>query len=160
MNTLHALTLAELASGLARGDFSSREITEALLTRIRRHEALNAFITVIEDGALAAADAADAALARGSAGPLCGLPIVHKDLFCTAGVRTTCGSRMLDNFVSPYDAAVVERIASAGAVMLGKSNMDEFAMGSSSETSYYGPVINPWDLPQHVRAQCHGLWNR
>jgi aspartyl-tRNA(Asn)/glutamyl-tRNA(Gln) amidotransferase subunit A len=145
-NSLHSLTLAELASGMARGDFSSRDVTEALLRRINANVALNAFITITEDEALAAADRADAARASGNAGPLCGLPLVHKDLFCTEGVRTTCGSHILDNFVSPYDATVVQRLAQAGAVMLGKTNMDEFAMGSSNETSFFGPVKNPWDL--------------
>jgi aspartyl-tRNA(Asn)/glutamyl-tRNA(Gln) amidotransferase subunit A len=146
LENLHTLTLAELASGMQGGDFSSREATETMLARIKRHESLNAFITVTEDGALRAADRADQARARGNAGSLCGLPIVHKDLFCTSGVRTTCGSRILDNFISPYSATVVERMAEAGAVMLGKTNMDEFAMGSSNETSYFGPVKNPWDL--------------
>jgi aspartyl-tRNA(Asn)/glutamyl-tRNA(Gln) amidotransferase subunit A len=145
-NSLHLLTLAELARGMARGDFSSRDVTETLLNRINANTALNAFITITEDEALAAADRADAARASGNAGPLCGLPLVHKDLFCTAGVRTTCGSHILDNFVSPYDATVVQRLAQAGVVMLGKTNMDEFAMGSSNETSFFGPVKNPWDL--------------
>jgi aspartyl-tRNA(Asn)/glutamyl-tRNA(Gln) amidotransferase subunit A len=140
-------TLAELATGLANGDFSARELTEALLERIdATRDSLNAFITVTPDLALEQADMADRRLANGEGGPLNGLPIVHKDLFCTRGVLTTCGSRILDNFVSPYDATVVERLAAAGAVMLGKSNMDEFAMGSSNETSYFGPVKNPWDL--------------
>jgi len=143
---LHRLTLAEIAGGLSAGDFSSRELTEALLARIDAHQdTLNAFITVTADLALEQADAADKQRAGGGAGPLNGLPIVHKDLFCTKGVLTTCGSRILDNFVSPYDATVVERLARAGAVMLGKTNMDEFAMGSSNETSYYGPVANPWN---------------
>ena len=144
--SLHQMTLAELAAGMAAGEFSSRELTTALLARIGENEALNAFVTVTAEGALAAADAADAARAAGNAGALCGLPVVHKDLFCTAGVRTTCGSRILEDFVSPYSATVVARMASAGAVMLGKSNMDEFAMGSSNETSYFGDVHNPWDL--------------
>ena len=144
--TLHQDTLAELASGLASGEYSSRELTEALLGRIESHgTSLNAFITVTADLALAQADRADAARASGSAGALNGLPIVHKDLFCTKGVLTTCGSNILGGFVSPYDATVVERMESAGAVMLGKTNMDEFAMGSSNETSFYGPVTNPWN---------------
>ena len=143
---IHQRTLAGLAKGLANGEFSSRELTEALLARIDdQGSMLNAFITVTGDAALEQADSADQARAAGDAGPLGGLPIVHKDLFCTQGVLTTCGSRILDNFVSPYDAAVVERLAAAGAVMLGKTNMDEFAMGSSNETSYFGPVNNPWD---------------
>jgi aspartyl-tRNA(Asn)/glutamyl-tRNA(Gln) amidotransferase subunit A len=145
-DSLHASTLAELASGMAAGEYTSRDITETLLQRIHASAGLNAFITVTEDQALVAADRADTARSSGNAGPLCGLPIIHKDLFCTAGVRTTCGSRILDNFVSPYDATVVARLAQAGAVMLGKSNMDEFAMGSSNESSYFGPVKNPWDL--------------
>ena len=143
---LHQLTLAELARGLAAGDYSSRELTEALLGRIDAHrETLNAFITVTADAALAQADLVDKQRAAGDVGPLNGLPIVHKDLFCTKGVLTTCGSRILGNFVSPYDATVVERISAAGAVLLGKTNMDEFAMGSSNETSYFGPVTNPWN---------------
>jgi aspartyl-tRNA(Asn)/glutamyl-tRNA(Gln) amidotransferase subunit A len=122
-------------------------LTQALLERIAAHDAkLNALITVTGDAALAAAARADADRAAGNTGPLNGLPVIHKDIFCTQGVKTSCGSKMLDNFVSPYDATVVERMAAAGAVMLGKSNMDEFAMGSSNETSYYGPVHNPWDL--------------
>ncbi len=144
---LHNQTLAQLATGLEQGEYTSVEITEALLGRIAELDsALNAFITVTGDAALDAAKAADAARAAGKAGPLCGLPIAHKDIFCTRDVLTTCGSRMLENFVSPYDATVVERLAAAGAVVLGKTNMDEFAMGSSNETSYYGPVRNPWDL--------------
>ena len=143
----HARTLTGLAAGLAAGEFTSVELTQALLSRIEAHDgALNAFVTVTADAALAAAARADEARAAGTGGPLNGLPIVHKDIFCTAGVRTTCGSRMLENFISPYDATVVERLAAAGAVVLGKTNMDEFAMGSSNETSYFGPVHNPWDL--------------
>lgn len=144
-NSLHLLTLSELARGMDAGDYSSREVTEAMLGRLAQHESLNAMITVTADLALAAADQADTDRANGSVGALCGLPVVHKDLFCTAGVRTSCGSSMLDKFVSPYDATVVERMANAGAVMLGKTNMDEFAMGSSNETSFYGDVRNPWD---------------
>ena len=145
--TLHALTLAELRSGLEQGEFTAVEITEALLGRIAAHdESLNAFITITGDAALDAARESGERRAAGNARALDGLPIVHKDIFCTAGVKTSCGSHMLDNFVSPYDATVVTRLANAGAVMLGKANMDEFAMGSSNETSYFGPVKNPWDL--------------
>ena len=145
-DALHERTLAELSRGLRAGEFSSRELTESLLARVEAHGAkLNAFISVVAEQALAAADDSDAARKNGNAGPLNGLPIVHKDLFCTRGVLTSCGSRILDNFVSPYDATVVAKLADAGAIMLGKTNMDEFAMGSSNETSYFGPVGNPWD---------------
>ena len=145
-DTLHERTLTELSRALRDREFSSRELTEYMLQRIDKHqERLNAFITVTADVALQRADAADKARANGDRGLLNGLPIVHKDLFCTKGTLTTCGSHILGNFVSPYDATVVERINAAGAVMLGKTNMDEFAMGSSNETSYYGPVRNPWN---------------
>lgn len=144
-DALHQMTLAELHAGLAARDFSAAELTDALLDRIAgAGESLNAFITITADQAREHAARADAAIADGSAGPLTGLPIVHKDLFCTRDVRTTCASRILENFVSPYDAAVVERLQAAGAISLGKTNMDEFAMGSSNETSYFGPVRNPW----------------
>ena len=144
---LHTQTLTELAAGLTQGDFTSVEVTQALLDRIAAHnDKLNAFITVTADEALAAAARADAARAAGSAGVFNGLPIIHKDIFCTRDVKTTCGSRMLENFISPYDATVVAKLQDAGAVVLGKANMDEFAMGSSNETSYFGPVHNPWDL--------------
>ena len=147
MTDLHTKSLTELAAGLESGDFSSVELTQSLLDRVARHdEALNAFVTVTGEQALAAAAKADADRASGHAGVLNGLPIIHKDIFCTRGVKTTCGSRMLDNFISPYDATIVERIAAAGAVVLGKANRDEFAMGSSNSTSYFGPVKNPWDL--------------
>src|ERR1700747_768172 len=146
MSELHHIGVAGAAAGLRARRFSSVELTEAFLKRIERsQEALNAFISVTRAQALRDAAAADRALAAGSGGALTGVPIAHKDLFCTQGVRTTCGSRMLDNFVSPYDATVVAKLRRAGAVMLGKTNMDEFAMGSSNETSYYGPVRNPWD---------------
>lgn len=144
---MHAQTLTELAAGLEKGDFTSVELTQALLDRIAAHnDKLNAFITVTADEALAAATRADTARSKGGGGVLNGLPIIHKDIFCTRGIKTTCGSKMLDNFISPYDATVVERLADAGAVVLGKANMDEFAMGSSNETSYFGPVRNPWNL--------------
>ncbi len=144
---MHKKTVAEISRSLKAGEFSSVEITRHLLSRIDSLDKnLNSFITVTADLALAAAAAADKRIASGDAGPLTGVPIAHKDIFCTDGVRTSCGSRMLDNFVSPYDATVVARLKVAGMVMLGKTNMDEFAMGSSNETSFYGPVRNPWDL--------------
>jgi len=143
---LHNLFIGELADRLGRREISSVELTRHFLSRIERlNPALNAFITLTGDRALADAAAADARLGKGERGPLLGIPLIHKDIFCTDGVKTTCGSRMLDNFVAPYDATVVARLKGAGTVMLGKSNMDEFAMGSSNETSYYGPVKNPWD---------------
>jgi aspartyl-tRNA(Asn)/glutamyl-tRNA(Gln) amidotransferase subunit A len=139
-------TLTQLAAGLKARKFSSVELVTALLARVERAQgSLNAFISVTREQALAAAAAADRALSAGSGGALTGVPIAHKDIFCTQGVRTTCGSRMLENFISPYDATVVAKHKDAGAVMLGKTNMDEFAMGSSNETSYFGPVRNPWD---------------
>ncbi len=144
--SFHTASIADLSKGLAAGTYSSVELTRYFLARIQRfNEGLNAFITVTEEQALAAAAAADAQRAAGQAGRLTGVPIAHKDIFCTAGVRTSCGSRMLDNFIAPYDATVVARMAAAGIVSLGKTNMDEFAMGSSNETSWYGPVRNPWD---------------
>jgi aspartyl-tRNA(Asn)/glutamyl-tRNA(Gln) amidotransferase subunit A len=144
---MHTFTLAELAKKLRAKEFSVTELTRGLLARVEAAQPrLNAFITVTSEQALAQAAAADQALASGRAGPLTGLPLAHKDIFCTRGVRTSCGSRMLDNFVSPYDATVVEKLAAAGMVTLGKTNMDEFAMGSSNETSWYGPVRNPWDV--------------
>ncbi|MGE4534060.1 Asp-tRNA(Asn)/Glu-tRNA(Gln) amidotransferase subunit GatA [Halomonas sp.] len=143
---MHDKTLTELAAGLAAGEFTSRELTEHLLARIERLDGtLNSFITVTAEQALAAADAADAARARGEAGALTGVPVAIKDLFCTEGVLTTAGSRMLADFVSPYDASVVERLKAAGTVSLGKLNLDEFAMGSSNENSAFGAVKNPWD---------------
>jgi len=139
-------TLAEISRALENRDISSVEITKAYLNRIAQENAdLNAFITVTEDLAMAQAEAADKKRSEGSAGAFTGIPIAHKDLFCTNGIRTSCGSKMLDNFIAPYNATVVERFNNAGAVTLGKTNMDEFAMGSSNETSFYGPVKNPWD---------------
>ena len=139
-------TVTQLAADLRARKISSVELVRACLARIEASQpALNAFVTITADQALEQAEAADRELAAGRGGPLAGVPIGHKDLFCTAGVRTTCGSRMLENFVAPYDATVVARLKAAGAVMLGKLNMDEFAMGSSNETSYFGPVRNPWN---------------
>ncbi|HYR00988.1 MAG TPA: amidase family protein, partial [Casimicrobiaceae bacterium] len=140
-------TIAALSRALHARRASSVELTQDALGRIARHNpALNAFVTVDADGALAAARAADAALAEGAADPLCGIPIAHKDVLMTAGLRTTCGSRMLEHFVAPYDAFVVERLRRAGTVLVGKTNMDEFAMGSSNETSYFGAVRSPWNV--------------
>ncbi|MCB1749942.1 MAG: Asp-tRNA(Asn)/Glu-tRNA(Gln) amidotransferase subunit GatA [Gammaproteobacteria bacterium] len=138
--------VAELSASLAAGDFSSVELTRHYLARIANHDAaVNAYITVCGERALAQAAAADARRAAGTAGALTGIPYAHKDIFCTRGVRTSCASRMLDNFVAPYDAHVTECLDRAGLVMLGKTNMDEFAMGSSNESSYYGRTCNPWD---------------
>ena len=139
-------TVAELSSSLSRGDISSVELTQAYLDRINRYNnTLNAFVTVCEESALTQAAQADAARANGQNAPLLGIPLAHKDIFCTSGIKTSCGSKVLQNFTAPYDATVVSRLSDSGAVMLGKTNMDEFAMGSSNETSYFGPVKNPWD---------------
>ncbi len=138
-------SLREIASALHDRRISSRELAQAYLDRIQRLDGqLGSFITVDPEKTLAQAAAADARIARGEAGPLTGIPIAHKDIFCAKGWRTTCGSRMLSNFVSPYDAHVIEKFTEAGALILGKTNMDEFAMGSSNETSHFGPVKNPW----------------
>ena len=147
MTSLHQLTLAEIHNGLQQKTFSSREITQHFLDRIAQHNpTYNCYISIDSQGALAAADTADAAIAAGESKPLLGVPMAHKDIFRTQGIKTSCGSKMLDNFVPPYDATVVANFKAAGAVILGKTNMDEFAMGSSNETSYYGAVKNPWDL--------------
>ncbi len=139
-------TIAELAKAMELGEVSSVELTRDYLDRIKKFNGiLNAYITVCEESALAQAKAADVARAKGQSNPLLGIPLAHKDIFCTEGVKTTCGSRMLDNFIAPYNATVIEKFNTAGAVTLGKTNMDEFAMGSSNETSFYGPVLNPWD---------------
>jgi aspartyl-tRNA(Asn)/glutamyl-tRNA(Gln) amidotransferase subunit A len=143
---MHEKSVTELASGLRSGEFSSVELVEHYLERIERLDGqLNSFITVTAEQAMEQARAADARIAAGDAGPVTGIPIAHKDIYCTNGVKTSCGSRMLDNFTAPYDANVVSRLRDAGAVMLGKTNMDEFAMGSTNESSFYGPVKNPWN---------------
>ena len=139
-------SLTALAQALATKEISSVELTRLFLERIARlNPSINAYITVDAEKTLAQAAAADELRAAGQAGPLTGIPLAQKDIFCAKGWRTTCGSKMLGNFVSPYDATVIERFNAAGAVILGKTNMDEFAMGSSNETSYYGTVKNPWN---------------
>lgn len=140
-------TLSELKNDLHSKKISSVELTQLFLDRIKQFDPLlNSFITVTEEQALKIAKRADDQLAKGNTQPLTGIPIAQKDIFCTQGIKTSCGSKMLDNFISPYDATVVTRLKEAGTVLLGKTNMDEFAMGSSNENSYYGPVKNPWDL--------------
>jgi len=143
---MHNKSVKTLSADLREGRISSVELTNWFLDRIEaRDGTLNCFITLSREQALAEARAADARIGKGEAGALTGIPIAHKDLFCTAGIRTSCASRMLDTFIAPYDATVVARCKDAGMVTLGKTNMDEFAMGSSNETSWYGPVRNPWD---------------
>jgi aspartyl-tRNA(Asn)/glutamyl-tRNA(Gln) amidotransferase subunit A len=143
---MHNKSVAQLIKGLQQKQFSSVELTRCFLDRIAALDSqFNSYITVDEASALAAAESADQRLASGNASSLTGIPIAHKDIFCTNGIRTSCGSRMLDNFVPPYDATLIQRFNKDGAVILGKTNMDEFAMGSSNESSFYGPVKNPWD---------------
>ncbi|MET0100578.1 MAG: Asp-tRNA(Asn)/Glu-tRNA(Gln) amidotransferase subunit GatA [Sedimenticola sp.] len=143
---MYSKSIVQMSAGLRAGEFSSVELTRAYLDRIKAHNGeLNAYITVSEEAALAAAEAADARLQAGDGTVMTGIPIAHKDIFCTNGIKTTCGSHMLNDFIAPYDATVVSRFKEAGAVLLGKTNMDEFAMGSSNETSYFGAVRNPWD---------------
>ncbi|HTN34265.1 MAG TPA: Asp-tRNA(Asn)/Glu-tRNA(Gln) amidotransferase subunit GatA [Marinobacter sp.] len=140
-------SVAELSRELESGKISSVELAQQFLARIKQEDSkYNSFITVTEEQALADAKAADEQRAAGKATPWTGVPFAQKDIFCTNGVRTTCASKMLENFVPPYDATVTENFRKAGAVCLGKTNMDEFAMGSSSESSYFGPVTNPWGL--------------
>jgi aspartyl-tRNA(Asn)/glutamyl-tRNA(Gln) amidotransferase subunit A len=145
MKNLHQKTLTELQSCLSNGDCSSQELAEHFLHRIEANDQLNAFITVDEQRTLEQAKQADVALKDNLGSALTGIPLAHKDIFCTDGLLTTCGSKILNNFISPYDATVVSRLSQAGMVTLGKTNMDEFAMGSSNETSYYGAVSNPWN---------------
>jgi aspartyl-tRNA(Asn)/glutamyl-tRNA(Gln) amidotransferase subunit A len=147
MNNFHTKSVTELSAMLQAGEVSSVELTRYFLDRIKNSDdKLNSFITVCEEQALAQAKESDEKLKAGKAPVLTGVPIAHKDIFCTNGVKTSCASKMLDNFISPYDATVVKNMREAGVVMLGKTNMDEFAMGSSNETSYYGVVKNPWNL--------------
>lgn len=144
---MHQLTLAKISKALAAKQFSARELTAHLLSRIEQLDPqLNSFITLTPDAALQQAEAADTLRSNGTVTPLLGVPLAHKDLFCTTGVRTSCASKMLDNFIAPYTATVVDKLDQAGCISLGKLNMDEFAMGSSGETSFYGPSKNPWDL--------------
>ncbi len=144
---MHDMSLASQIQALKTREFSSSELTQHYLDRIKRlNPIFNALITVTEEKALDSAKKADRALNGDNNNELCGIPIVHKDIFCTHGVRTSCGSKMLNDFVPPYDATVVKNLDEAGTIMLGKANMDEFAMGSSNETSFYGSVKNPWDI--------------
>ena len=142
---MHNESITEQLHALKIGKYSSKELTENYLYRIKKLKDLNCYISVLEESALRAATDADQARAKGKAGLLSGIPIAHKDIFCTKDISTTAGSKMLHNYIAPFDATVVAKIAAAGAVTIGKTNMDEFAMGSSNETSYFGPVKNPWD---------------
>lgn len=143
---MHNKSIADLSTALQSKEISSVELTQHFIERIQKYDAdLNSFITQTPDLALEAAKLADQAIASGNAGALTGIPLAQKDIFCTNGVRTSCGSKMLDNFIAPYDSTVVSHLNAAGMPMLGKLNMDEFAMGSSNETSFYGAVKNPWD---------------
>ena len=142
---MHDLTIAELSQKLKDKEFSSVELTSHYLDRIKKYDGtINSYITVTDELAVEQAKNADSLIAKGETHPLTGIPIAHKDIFCTTGIKTSCGSKMLDNFEPPYDATVVENFANSQCVMLGKTNMDEFAMGSSNETSYFGAVKNPW----------------
>src|SRR5579883_2568145 len=138
-------SIVQLAQALRERKTSAVELTRQAFAAAKNQADLNALVTLDEAGALAAAERADAAPAGYPTSALAGIPFAHKDIFCTEGLRTTCASRMLDNFVPPYDATVVEKLAGARAIAIGKANMDEFAMGSSNENSFYGPVKNPWD---------------
>ena len=156
MTDLHRLSIRELSTGLQQAQFSSRELTEHYLKRIAHIDPkVKSFITVATEQALAEADAADAAIKAGNSHALTGIPLAHKDIFCTQGIKTTAGSKMLDNFISPYDATVVAKAKAAGLVTLGKVNMDEFAMGSTSENPHFGATANPWNL-DHVPGGSSG----
>ena len=156
MTDLHRLSIREMTEGLKTAQFSSRELTQHYLDRIAKIDGrVQSYVTVTAEQALAQADAADSLLKAGTAGILTGVPIAHKDIFCTQGIRTSAGSKMLDNFISPYDATVVAKTKAAGLITLGKVNMDEFAMGSTSESSFYGATKNPWNL-EHVPGGSSG----
>ncbi len=142
---MHELSVSQLAKGLTKGDFSSVELTQHFLGRMEKYNYLNAFISELGERAILQAINADKLIKENKQGPLTGIPLAHKDIFCMYGVKTTCGSKMLDNFLAPYDSTIVQKLDQAGCVVLGRTNMDEFAMGSSNETSYYGPVKNPWN---------------
>tara|TARA_B100000809_G_scaffold261708_1_gene311106 strand:- start:54 stop:1508 length:1455 start_codon:yes stop_codon:yes gene_type:complete len=143
---MYKSTLAQLSIALESKKISSEELTRLYIERCNKHNnSLNCFITITEEEALKKARRADKKRASGDYSLLTGIPIAQKDIFCTNGIKTTCGSKMLDNFVAPYDATLIKKMNDAGFIMLGKTNMDEFAMGSSNETSFYGPVKNPWD---------------
>ena len=143
---MYKSTIAQLSVALESKKISSEELTRLYIERCNKHnQSLNCFITITEEDALKKAKRADKKRSNGDCNPLTGIPIAQKDIFCTNGIKTTCGSKMLDNFVAPYDATVVKKMSDAGFIMIGKTNMDEFAMGSSNETSFYGPVKNPWD---------------
>lgn len=144
---MHEKTIAELSNALHQKEISSVELVQHYLERIKKIDStLNTFITVTEELALTQAKAADERIANGNATPLTGVPIAQKDIFCTKGIKTSCASKILENFIAPYNATIIENFNNAGAILLGKTNMDEFAMGSSNENSFYGPVKNPWDL--------------
>ena len=149
------LSVSQLAAGLNDGEFSSVELTRHFLQRIQSHTELNAFITQMDEHAIMQARRADKLIKERKHGPLTGIPLAHKDIFCMDGTKTSCGSRMLENFVAPYNATVVDKLEQAGCVVLGKTNMDEFAMGSSNENSYFGPVKNPWNT-DHVPGGSSG----
>ena len=141
------LSLKELSEGLKQKKFSSLELTKFFLNRLDLHNSsINAFITIDKDKSLAMAKRADEIIKEGNQDYLTGIPIAQKDIFCAEGWKTSCGSKMLDNFIAPYDSTVISKFNAVGAVNLGKTNMDEFAMGSSNETSFYGNVKNPWDI--------------
>jgi len=144
---MHRKTLSELSQLLQKKEISSVELTRYFLDRIKKYDPMiNSFISVTEEHAFTQAKAADDRRAKGQADALTGIPIAQKDIFCTQGIKTSCASKMLDSFIAPYNATVIEKFNQVGAVLLGKTNMDEFAMGSSNENSYYGAVKNPWDI--------------